>query len=273
MIPTFNRAKQVRRAIDSALAQSEKCDVLVVDHGSTDETLEVLISFGDKVTYVRRFDDRGPIFSWLDGVLHSETEFVKLLFDDDLLSPDFVEKAMRLMSDEVGFVASNACVIEDASGNVVDSELFKFPDTGIYKVASLVGERVAQTMISPSSIIMRRADLVSGLYMGLLPFQTQHHHGAGPDHYVKLLAMLRYPRFGIVNETLVSFGFHEGSITVQSQKSATQQQNLQSVYREVWVYYQQLRMIKVMRPLTMTYVRLGSCVGKLLSRIKRPDTS
>lgn len=272
MIPTFNRAQQVRSAINSSLAQSEKCDVLVVDHGSTDETQEVVMSFGDRVAYVWRSDDRGPIFCWLDGVLNSGTDFVKLLFDDDLLSPDFVKKAMSLMSDDIGFVASNACVIESASGDVVENELFKFPATGTYKARSMVGERVAQTMISPSAIIMRRADLVSGLYMDFLPFQTKHHHGAGPDHYVKLLAMLRYPRFGIVNEPLVSFGFHEGSITAQSQLSAVQQNNLQSVYSEVWVFYQQLRIIKIMRPLTMVYVRLGSLVGKAISRISRLNT-
>ncbi|NLH40736.1 MAG: glycosyltransferase, partial [Planctomycetes bacterium] len=42
VIPTFNRARVVTRAIDSVLAQTYRpCEILVVDDGSTDNTAEV----------------------------------------------------------------------------------------------------------------------------------------------------------------------------------------------------------------------------------------
>jgi len=237
--------------VQSALAQSEKCDVFVVDHGSTDKTPEVLASFGPSITYLRREDDLGPIFSWIEGVMRCKTEFVKILFDDDFLMPNYVQEVMSLMDEKTGFVASDAFVFDAMSGKVIVPSLFEFPRTGRFKVSSLAGERVARLMISPSSFVMRRSDLISGLYGGHLPFQKFHHHGAGPDHYTKLLAMLRYSHFGIVREPLVALGSHENSITIKSQSDLVQQKNLRAVYNEVWLFYQQLRILRAAQPLLL----------------------
>jgi glycosyltransferase involved in cell wall biosynthesis len=38
VIPTFNRSAMLRRCIESALAQTLACEVIVVDHGSKDDT-------------------------------------------------------------------------------------------------------------------------------------------------------------------------------------------------------------------------------------------
>ena len=54
VIPTFNRAGMVTRAIDTALAQTYPCQVIVCDHGSSDNTPEVIKEYGDKVIYIRK---------------------------------------------------------------------------------------------------------------------------------------------------------------------------------------------------------------------------
>jgi glycosyltransferase involved in cell wall biosynthesis len=265
VIPTFNRSSFVLRAVNSALEQSEKCNVLVVDHGSTDETPEVLAPLGGSITYVRRENDLGPIFSWMEGVVRSETEFVKILFDDDYLKPNYVQEVMNLMDEETGFVASEAFVFDEISGKVIVPSIFAFPRTGRFKVSSLLGKKVARIMISPSSFIMRRSDLISGLYGGHLPFQNSHHHGAGPDHYTKLLAMLRYSHFGIVKEPLVALGSHETSITIKAQSDLVQRRNLRSVYDEVFLFYQQLRILRAVQPLLLWAYRF---VGVAVRRIR-----
>ena len=68
VIPTFNRAKILQQAIDSSLAQSHDVEVIVVNHGSTDNTDEIVSSYGDRVYYIKRDRDFGPHFCWLDGV-------------------------------------------------------------------------------------------------------------------------------------------------------------------------------------------------------------
>src|SRR5439155_24667571 len=53
VIPTYNRAGLVRRAVRSALDSCREDDeIMVVDDGSTDETAEVLREYGCRIIYV-----------------------------------------------------------------------------------------------------------------------------------------------------------------------------------------------------------------------------
>lgn len=62
IIPTYNQAKFVARAIDSALAQDlpapGEVEVILVDDESTDATPEVAATFGERITYVRQANRR-----------------------------------------------------------------------------------------------------------------------------------------------------------------------------------------------------------------------
>ena len=116
VIPTFNRSAMLRRCIESALAQTQACEVIVVDHGSSDDTPAVAASFGDRIRTLRRDVDHGVHFCWLDGVINARGKFVHLNFDDDFLQPTFVEKCMALMSDDVALCFTVAEIRDEASG-------------------------------------------------------------------------------------------------------------------------------------------------------------
>ena len=74
VIPVFNRAHLVRRAIETALSQTIPCEVIVVDHGSTDAIDDAITPYGDQIRYVRREEDSGPVASWIDGVKSSSAK-------------------------------------------------------------------------------------------------------------------------------------------------------------------------------------------------------
>jgi glycosyltransferase involved in cell wall biosynthesis len=272
VIPTFNREGLVSSAIKSAINQTEKCHIIVVDHGSNDKTSEVVRRFGSTVEYVRRNADSGPIYSWIDGVVRAKTEFVKILYDDDLLDESFVSDALSLMGDHVGFVASNARVVDLVSGEIIRKSLFYrgFSRTGVFRCAGLNGVLVSRIMISPSALLMRKVDLLSGLYMGNLPFQISSHHGAGPDHFVKLLAMVRYPKYGIIDKELVTFGWHQGSVTAKTSAEPREQKSLASVYNETWIFYLQLKLIRLLAPfysgVSAIVMSMESIHGRLVRR-------
>ena len=60
IIPVYNRAKLVKEAIDSVLSQTNKdFEVIVVDDGSTDDTLEMLESYGNQITILSQ-SNQGP---------------------------------------------------------------------------------------------------------------------------------------------------------------------------------------------------------------------
>jgi glycosyltransferase involved in cell wall biosynthesis len=94
IIPTYNRADQLRRALQSAASQTaQETEIIVVDDGSADRTPSVVESFADpRVVYVRHHKNLGKAASWVSGLDHARGEFVAFLSDDDLMSPSFVER-------------------------------------------------------------------------------------------------------------------------------------------------------------------------------------
>lgn len=232
VIPTFNRFNFLCEAIRSSLEQTADVDVIVVDHGSSDETTRIPKIFGDSIRFIRREFDSGPHFSWLDGCLMAQTPFIKLLFDDDFLEPTFIEKTMELLSPSVGFVFSRA-TITDAEGKPA-TELFKGIVSGSGVFYKMVDRRAVRTpVISPSAAVFRREDLIDSLFIDKLPLQERKYHGVGPDHFVKLLALMRYRKFGFVDEPLVNFRAHPGSITVTAAAERSRSASLKVAYSEV----------------------------------------
>src|SRR5260370_22618408 len=98
IIPTFNRANLLSKAIETAISQTIYCEVIVCDHGSKDDTREVVARYKDRVRYIRRELDSGPFFSWLDGILHAGSDFVHITHDDDWIEDNFIEKFLSVFS-------------------------------------------------------------------------------------------------------------------------------------------------------------------------------
>ena len=135
IIPTFNRSKYVQKAIETSLSQTYPCEVVVCDHGSKDDTPNVMEKYGNKIKYIRKEEDFGPHFCWLDGILHTDAEFIHLQFDDDWIDKNYIKKCMSLMGKDVGVVIGNAVIVEESKNQKKDVFHFKkiFKKTGIFK--------------------------------------------------------------------------------------------------------------------------------------------
>ena len=60
IIPAFNRALKVSRAISSVLYQTfTDYEIIVVDDGSTDGTRDAMRQFGDKISFIRHRSNLG----------------------------------------------------------------------------------------------------------------------------------------------------------------------------------------------------------------------
>lgn len=249
VVPTFNRADLLPRAIDSALAQTVACEVTVVDHGSTDATPKVAAGYGDKIQYVRRARDFGPHYCWLDGVMHSTGDLVHLQYDDDWIEPTFIEACQGVMTADTGFAFSVARIHRDGPDPGTD-RMFDgwMPKTGTYSVAEME-KRILKTVISPGACVFRRQTLIDALYQGQLPLPLHHYHGVGPDVYMSLLSMLRYPKIGYVAEPLAVFLAHDGSITVDAAADKTKADKMKFAYREVKRFYREMKFLRRWRAL------------------------
>lgn len=106
VIPTFNREDLVAQAIDSALAQTHpRCEVVVVDDGSTDRTADVLARYAGRIVAIRQ-ENAGLAGARNTGIRASRGAFVGFLDSDDLWEPRLVEEALNVFAahPEVGAV-------------------------------------------------------------------------------------------------------------------------------------------------------------------------
>jgi glycosyltransferase involved in cell wall biosynthesis len=87
VIPTFNRAKYLREALESVFLQDVPgLQVIVIDDGSTDDTRSVAAEYGSRVEYVYQ-ENRGPGAARNHGVRRARGEFVAFLDSDDVWLP------------------------------------------------------------------------------------------------------------------------------------------------------------------------------------------
>jgi GT2 family glycosyltransferase len=98
VITTYNRLPLLRRAIESALAQTWPCEVVVADDCSSDGTAEYVQSLGDRVVYYRNSVNLGHSATMNAGVRVAKGDWIKPVDDDDYLAPNCIEEMSRAIA-------------------------------------------------------------------------------------------------------------------------------------------------------------------------------
>ncbi len=88
VITSYNQRAFIGAAVDSALAQSHTAqEVIVVDDGSVDGSVEVLEEYGHEIRLVKFAGNRGAIAARNRGAAEAEGEYLVFLDGDDMLMP------------------------------------------------------------------------------------------------------------------------------------------------------------------------------------------
>jgi glycosyltransferase involved in cell wall biosynthesis len=97
VIPAYNAAKYIGRAIDSVLMQSRAADeIIVVDDGSTDGTGDVVSAYGSKVKYIRQ-ENAGASAARNAGIKAAACEWIAFLDSDDEWLKGHLQTQMELL--------------------------------------------------------------------------------------------------------------------------------------------------------------------------------
>ena len=93
-IPTYNRARFLKEAIESVLNQTySNFELIVYDDGSTDGTEEVVRSFADRrIRYYRASENRGRPYARNSCIELSKNSWLVWLDDDDTMEPELLSR-------------------------------------------------------------------------------------------------------------------------------------------------------------------------------------
>jgi len=219
LIPVYNRAALIEQTVRSALAQTyAPIEVVVVDNASTDGTWDVLRQLAREDTRLRIHrnpSNLGPVRNWRACAEQARGHYAKILWSDDLITPDYLERCLPLLEQPgVGFVYSAVSVFGDSNGG---PPLYRAIEPGIHASRRYIEAAFqdADVPVSPGCAVLRRNDLLKNLMVSVPnPVGSDFaQHAIGNDLLIFLLTSADHPSFAVVAEPLCRFRAHTGSIT------------------------------------------------------------
>ncbi|MBW4557396.1 MAG: glycosyltransferase [Trichormus sp. ATA11-4-KO1] len=99
IIPCFNAEKWLAEAIDSCLKQTySSIEIIVIDDGSTDNSLDILRRYGDKIIW-QSLPHQGGNYARNMGFELAKGEYIQYLDADDYILPEKIERQVRFLEE------------------------------------------------------------------------------------------------------------------------------------------------------------------------------
>ena len=155
IIPTFNRAHKIARAVASVLYQTfTDYEVLVVDDGSEDATSEVLQLFRSRVKCIHHSKNLGVSAARNTGITESHSPLIAFLDSDDYWLPGKLAAQVSFFSEHPEAVACQTEELWIRRGVRVNPMKKHLKPSGEIFVPSL-----KLCVVSPSAVVIKRTVL------------------------------------------------------------------------------------------------------------------
>ena len=212
ILPTYNGASRIRRAIESVIAQSyTDWELLVIDDGSTDATGEVVEAFvlrDARIRYTKNEHNLG-IQKTLNRGLHiAQGGYIARIDDDDIWSDaGKLQKQVEFLSshpDHV-LVGTGVIVVDEAGSEMLR---YRLPQTDSAIRAKILSKNC---FVHSSVLFVKRAALQFGGYSQ----SSTTLHIEDYDLWLKLGVI---GKFANISEYAVTFTLREGGLSSQHKK-------------------------------------------------------
>lgn len=155
IIPSYNRAHIVSRAILSVLNQTyQDFEIIIVDDGSTDNTERVVSNFHDfRIRYIHHEVNRGASAARNSGIWAARSEYIGFLdSDDEWLTEKLAKQVFKLQSSEnkVALVYTGEILVENDPGNPFERKILSIS-------GNVFGRLLQNDFIGTCSSVMVRA--------------------------------------------------------------------------------------------------------------------
>jgi len=203
VVPTFDRASVLPRALDSVIEQTRlPAEVIVVDDGSTDATAELVESRFPGVRLLRQ-ENLGVSAARNRGIEASTGEWIALLDSDDEWQPRKLERQVAALGDQPDMRVCHTDEIWIRHGRRVNPRHIHAKHGGW-----IFEHCLPLCAMSPSSILIHRSVFEAvGIFDEDLP--------ACEDYDLWLRICSRYPVLYLGEPLVVKYGGHEDQLSRQ----------------------------------------------------------
>ncbi len=194
VIPTYNRANDLVKAIASVLMQTYPVtEILVCDDGSTDNSKELVIAINDpKVKWIDCGINGGPAIPRNIGIKQSQGDWVAFLDSDDEWMPTKIEKQIEAIEKyQVKAVCTNASRMRFGEDKGMFSDFSNSTVT--------LKDLMLQNSIICSSVLVNKQLLLD---TSLFPEEKKF---IAIEDYALWLRVSTKTDFAFVNETLIKY--------------------------------------------------------------------
>ena len=234
-LPTYNGADYIAEALRSILNQTyQDFELLIVDDGSTDATLDIVRSFSDPRIQIHRNPERlGIPANWNRCLEIAGGALVCLFHQDDVMRPENLERKVQLLSadETVGFVHSGVETLVDASAPspIVDwfetaTEDGVWDGPAYFRTLLLNGNRVC----APTVLARRQALLEQGGF--------DEDFGFACDYAMWLKLCVTY-RVGFLAHPLVGYRWHADNASHAYQFERGENEIIEAGRRALGLYH------------------------------------
>lgn len=216
IIPTYNRAAFLPKAIESVLNQTyTDWELIIVDDGSTDNTREVVSQYNDgRITYIyQQNSERSAARN--NGIAHAKGDYVCFLDSDNVMQPN----RLQLLAETI---TQTACYFTDieyrneekGSSQIKTGRKYPFP----MDVDMLIQDIIATPQLCCATEILRKHQFNPALSIG-------------EDMELLFRITADYPLIYVPNQATVVEIEHEGrSVAVHSKSSEKQLETLKIMF-------------------------------------------
>jgi glycosyltransferase involved in cell wall biosynthesis len=175
IIPSFNQGRFIRETLESCLGQDyELIEILVIDGGSSDETLSVLKSIDAPNLHWWSEPDKGVVDAVNKGIACARGDILTIQSSDDVFIPGAVAAAIEVIQENptIGFVYGDIEYID------IDSNVIGMDVQGEFDLASYLGRFMY--VPQPGTFFTRAAMELIGTW------REQYSYAADADYWMRI---------------------------------------------------------------------------------------
>ncbi len=233
VMPAYNAASYLRQSIGSALAQTEqRCEVLVIDDASSDNTADVVARLAEqdgRVRLLRNAVNRGPAASRNRGFAEARGDWIALLDADDEFAPHRIETLITLGERHgADLVADNLLLCPESGSGPVQAMIpaWALPAGGFLSLAVFVAGNVGSRR-TPRVSFGFLQPIIRREFLRTHDLRYQESNRFGEDFLLYVACLLNGARWYVTPEAMYRYTVRPGSLT--DVQSAADLQRIRSV--------------------------------------------